>query len=165
MPRPLKPSSALSSQRPIKGIPTARFPLSWNCIASLIHQLQITLTFYPCWRTLRLLLVSKTNDKTCFTKKNKKTLFIEHYVIRHQGGNSQNFLHKFVIFFLYGVVIDRKSVFICFYVVKLLLISDSKTTFSQYNLKILRVKVTKNLTNFLKKFCEFPPRAVASKIL
>ena len=39
------------------------------------------------------------------------------------------------------------------------MISASKTTFSLKNLKILRPKVTKNLTNLLKKFCEFPPRA------
>jgi len=32
---------------------------------------------------------------------------------------------------------------------------------SYYNLKILRLKVTKNATNLLKKFCEFPPRAFA----
>jgi len=37
-----------------------------------------------------------------------------------------------------------------------LLISASKTTFSLNNLKILRPKVTKNLTNLLEKFCEFP---------
>ncbi len=29
------------------------------------------------------------------------------------------------------------------------------STFCPYNLKILRPKVTKNLTNLLKKFCEF----------
>jgi len=33
----------------------------------------------------------------------------------------------------------------------------SKTTFSHYNLKILRLKVTKNIKNLLKKFCEFRP--------
>jgi len=38
------------------------------------------------------------------------------------------------------------------------MISASKTTFSHCNIKILRLKVTKNLTNLLKKFCEFPPR-------
>jgi len=37
------------------------------------------------------------------------------------------------------------------------MIFASKTTFSCYNLKILRPKVTKNLTNLRKKFCEFPP--------
>ena len=36
---------------------------------------------------------------------------------------------------------------------ELLLVSDSKTTYSHYILKILRPKVTKNI----KKFCEFPP--------
>jgi hypothetical protein len=36
------------------------------------------------------------------------------------------------------------------------MISPSKTTFSLGNLKILRPKVLKNLTNLLKKFCEFP---------
>ncbi len=35
--------------------------------------------------------------------------------------------------------------------------SASKTTFSHYNLKILMPEVTKNITNLLKKFCEFPP--------
>ncbi len=38
------------------------------------------------------------------------------------------------------------------------MISASKTNFSHYNLKILRPKVTKNLKNFRKKFCESPPR-------
>jgi len=38
------------------------------------------------------------------------------------------------------------------------MISASKTTFSHYNLKILRPKVTKNVKDLLKKFCEFPPR-------
>jgi len=36
------------------------------------------------------------------------------------------------------------------------MISTSKSTFSHYNLKILKPGVTKNLTNLLKKFCEFP---------
>ena len=35
----------------------------------------------------------------------------------------------------------------------------SKTTFCLSNLKILRPKVTKNIKNFRKKFCEFPHRA------
>jgi len=38
------------------------------------------------------------------------------------------------------------------------LISASKTTLSHYNLKILRPKVTKNIKNLYKKFCECPPR-------
>jgi len=38
------------------------------------------------------------------------------------------------------------------------MISASKSTLSLNNLKILRPKVTKNLTNLGKKFCEFPPR-------
>jgi hypothetical protein len=38
------------------------------------------------------------------------------------------------------------------------MISGSKTTFSHCNLKILRPKVTKNIKNLRKKFCEFPPR-------
>ncbi len=37
------------------------------------------------------------------------------------------------------------------------MISASKTTFSHYNLKILRSKVKKNVTNFCKNFCESPP--------
>jgi hypothetical protein len=37
------------------------------------------------------------------------------------------------------------------------MINDLRTTFSHNNLKILRPKVTKNLTNLLKKFCEFRP--------
>jgi len=37
------------------------------------------------------------------------------------------------------------------------MISASKTIFSLNNLKILRPKVMKYLTNLLKKFCEFPP--------
>jgi len=39
------------------------------------------------------------------------------------------------------------------------MISASKSTLSLNNLKILRPKVIKNLKNFCKKFCEFPPRA------
>ncbi len=35
------------------------------------------------------------------------------------------------------------------------MISASKTTFSHYNLKILRPEVTKKIKNFRKKFCEF----------
>jgi len=38
------------------------------------------------------------------------------------------------------------------------LISASKITLSHYKLKILRLKVTKKITNLLKKFCEFRPR-------
>ncbi len=38
------------------------------------------------------------------------------------------------------------------------MISASKSTLSLNNLKILRPKVTKNLNNLLKKFCEFTPR-------
>jgi len=37
------------------------------------------------------------------------------------------------------------------------MIAASKITLSHYNLKILRPKVTKNLTNLPKKFCEFRP--------
>jgi len=48
---------------------------------------------------------------------------------------------------------------ICF-VTHPLIIFASKTTNSCYNLKILRPKVTKNLTNLRKKFCESPPRAL-----
>jgi len=45
------------------------------------------------------------------------------------------------------------------------MISASKTTFSLKNLKILRPKRTKNLTNLHKKFWESPPRMfVALKI-
>ncbi len=40
------------------------------------------------------------------------------------------------------------------------MISASKTTLSHYNLKILRPKVTKNLTNLPKKFCDFPPSCI-----
>ncbi len=40
------------------------------------------------------------------------------------------------------------------------MISALKTTFIQYNLKILRPKVTKNMKNLHKKFCEFPPRSL-----
>ncbi len=36
--------------------------------------------------------------------------------------------------------------------------SASKTTFSHCDIKILMLKVIKNLTNLLKKFCEFRPR-------
>ncbi len=62
-----------------------------------------------------------------------------------QGGDSQEFLGKFIRFF-----------FRCF----IIMIFASKSTLSLNNLKILRPKVTKNLTNLPKKFCEFPPRFV-----
>jgi len=38
------------------------------------------------------------------------------------------------------------------------MIFASKTTLSQNNFKILRHKVTKNLTNLPRKFCESPLR-------
>ncbi len=38
------------------------------------------------------------------------------------------------------------------------MIFASKSTLSLSNLKILRPKVTKNLMNLCKMFCEFPPR-------
>ncbi len=41
--------------------------------------------------------------------------------------------------------------------------SASKTTLNHYNLKILRPKVTKNITNLPKKFCKYRPRAPVSK--
>jgi hypothetical protein len=37
------------------------------------------------------------------------------------------------------------------------MISASKTTFIQFNLKILRPKVTQNIKNLRKKFCESAP--------
>jgi len=40
------------------------------------------------------------------------------------------------------------------------MIFASKTTLNLKNLKILRSKVTKNLTNLPKKFCEFPPSSL-----
>ncbi len=40
------------------------------------------------------------------------------------------------------------------------MISASKTTYIHYNLKILRPKVTKNIKNLRRKFCEFPPRVL-----
>jgi len=46
------------------------------------------------------------------------------------------------------------------------MISASKTTFSLNNIKILRLKVKKNLTNLRKKFCESPPwRIILLKLL
>jgi len=41
------------------------------------------------------------------------------------------------------------------------MISASKSTLSLNNLNILRPKVTKNLTNLPKKFCESPPRSLS----
>jgi len=38
------------------------------------------------------------------------------------------------------------------------MISVSKSTLSLNNFKILRPKVTNNLTNLPKKFCEIPPQ-------
>jgi len=43
------------------------------------------------------------------------------------------------------------------------MISGSKTTFSHYNLKILRLEVTKIIKNLRKKFCEFRPRTFRSE--
>jgi len=42
------------------------------------------------------------------------------------------------------------------------MISASKSTLSLNNLKMLRPKVTQNLTNFCKKFCESPPGVAIS---
>jgi len=42
------------------------------------------------------------------------------------------------------------------------MISASKTTYSHYNFKILRLKVTKNIKNLRKKFCESPPSIFAN---
>ena len=39
----------------------------------------------------------------------------------------------------------------------------SKTTFCLNNLKILRPKVTKNIKNLRKKFCEYPHSRASSK--
>jgi hypothetical protein len=46
--------------------------------------------------------------------------------------------------------------------------SASKTTFSHYNLNISTPKVTKNISNLLKKFCEFTacmPKAVRRMLM
>jgi hypothetical protein len=43
------------------------------------------------------------------------------------------------------------------------MITAAKSTLSLNNLKILRPKVTKNLTNLHKKFCESPPRFLKRK--
>ncbi len=79
------------------------------------------------------------------------------------GGNSQNFFGKFVRFFItlkcfYRVFIHRKQVLYYLYSCKHhpLMIFASKSTLSLNNLKISRPKVTKNLTNFCKRFCETP---------
>ncbi len=44
------------------------------------------------------------------------------------------------------------------------MISASKSNLSLKNLNILRPKVTKNLKNFCKKFCEYLPRHVRKSI-
>ncbi len=44
--------------------------------------------------------------------------------------------------------------------IPLLMISASENALIINNLKILMPKVTKNLTNLHKKFCEFPPWTV-----
>ncbi len=85
-------------------------------------------------------------------------------VLRYPGwkiGNSQNFLFKFVIctFRSFAKQLSTKSQQFMFFTLTLTFwISSSKTTFSHYNLKILRPKVTKYLTNLPKKFCEFRPK-------
>jgi hypothetical protein len=43
------------------------------------------------------------------------------------------------------------------------MISASKSTLSLNNIKILRPKVTKNITNWRKKFCESPPRSTCKE--
>jgi len=43
--------------------------------------------------------------------------------------------------------------------------SASKSTLSHYNLKILSLKVTKNLTNLLNKLCEFRPWWIQSTLM
>ncbi len=44
------------------------------------------------------------------------------------------------------------------------MISASKTTYSHYNLKILRPEVKKNINNFRNKFCEFPPSSFVCRV-
>jgi len=44
------------------------------------------------------------------------------------------------------------------------MISASKTTYSHYNIKILRPKNTKNIKNLPKNFCEFPPRSLKTQM-
>jgi len=43
------------------------------------------------------------------------------------------------------------------------MISASQTTYSHYNLKILRPKVTKNIKNLPEKFCECRPSRYLNK--
>ncbi len=76
----------------------------------------------------------------------------------NSGWKFTNFLGKFVRFFLnlrffYGIVIHRKQAPFYLYCNQHhhLIISTAKSTLSQNNLKILRLKVTKNLTNLQKK--------------
>ncbi len=45
------------------------------------------------------------------------------------------------------------------------MISTSKTTFCHFNFKILRLKVTKNIKNLRKKFCESAPRSLSQRNL
>jgi hypothetical protein len=80
----------------------------------------------------------------------------------YQGRNSQNFLSQICKIFLNFQMLLQHNY--SWEIIHILMICASKTTFSLNNLKILRSKVTKNLTNLLKKFCEFPPRALSVKI-
>ncbi len=59
----------------------------------------------------------------------------------------------------YNTIIHGKWVIYYYYSSyhHLLMTCSSKNTFSLFNLKVLRPKVTKNITILLKKFCEFPP--------
>ncbi len=74
--------------------------------------------------------------------------------INLQSGDTQNFLGKFIRFFVtlrcfYGVAIHGKLVHYDLYSSQHhpLILSASKSTLRLNNLKILRPKVTKNLTN------------------
>jgi len=78
--------------------------------------------------------------------------YVDEIEVKRKVVNSQNFLGKFVRFkVFFGVVIHRKWVLYDLYS------SCFKKYFKPKNLKILRPNVTKNLTNFCKKYCEYPP--------
>jgi len=74
-----------------------------------------------------------------------------------QGANSQNFLGKFLRFFVTLRCYEKWVLYDLYSSLHHpLMIPASKSTLSLNNFKILRPKVKKNLMNLCKKFIEYP---------
>ncbi len=107
----------------------------------------------PRRRRKRHALITNSQTIQLLTlEKNLLLLAILHYFFfkchtSFQGGNSQNFLGKFVRFFI---------TLRCFFMQLLFIENRYFMIYTVVNLKILRPKDTNNLKNYPKMFCEFP---------